>query len=341
MDCLSIDFIGPLPPSLVYGFKYTHILLVINYFSRYVWAFTCTCDTGAEVVRCLPSIFRKFGVPVGFYSDPGSHFGKATKEYVVGAGAVWVTSPVTAKKATGMIEKAVQIIQQVLGKTLHDPKGLWAPLVGRAELEVNRRSITHLGFSPCEIFLGFQSALELETEYSSHHRGSLRAALKSDECFGDKAEREESIINFIVIREQCQTLARTKSDEAKLRRKECHDLVIRQKNHEPNQLVMLYGKTSAGKKLHPRWRGLFVIVGPGGYHGKLYQIRQIDASVIPRIYYEDHLKLIKPREGYLRTGMEEVFPTFQRIRHGRPNRNRTKTPRLDVGYCDRALMHMK
>lgn len=110
MDCLGIDLICPFYPSKTNGIDHTHIPLVIDCFSRYVLAFSCRGDTSAEVVRCLPSAFQKFGVPVGFYADPGSHFGKATKEYVKGAGAIWITSVVVTKKATRMIEKAVQII---------------------------------------------------------------------------------------------------------------------------------------------------------------------------------------------------------------------------------------
>lgn len=116
----------------------------------------------------------------------------------MGAGAVWVLSPVAAKKATGMIEKAVQIIQQVLGKTLDEDRGQWAPLVERAELEVNRRSIEHLGFFPCEIFLGFQPALELETEYPSYHREASQAVMNIDYAFQyDREEEEDCIIRFI------------------------------------------------------------------------------------------------------------------------------------------------
>lgn len=123
IDCLGIEFIGPFPPSMLENVKCSHILLAIDYFSRYIWAFPCKGDTGAEVVRCLPSIFGKFGVPVGFYSDLGAHFEKATKDYVVGPGAVWVKSPVAARIATGMIETAVQIIQQILGKILDEDRG--------------------------------------------------------------------------------------------------------------------------------------------------------------------------------------------------------------------------
>ncbi|POS83124.1 hypothetical protein EPUL_005582 [Erysiphe pulchra] len=234
MDCFSIDFIGPFPPSMLENFNCSHILLVIDYFSRYIWAFPCKGDTGAEVVRCLPSIFGKFGVPVGLYSDPGAHFRKANKDYVVGAGAVWVTSPVAAKKATGMIEKAVQIIQQVLGKTLDEDRGQWAPLVERAELEVNRQSIEHLGFSPCEIFLGFQPALELETEYPSYHREALQAVMNTDLAFQyDTEEEEDCIIRFISNREDILRYVHVRSDKAKLRTKERHDLGVLEKRFHP------------------------------------------------------------------------------------------------------------
>ncbi|RKF60317.1 hypothetical protein OnM2_052067 [Erysiphe neolycopersici] len=247
-----------------------------------------------------PKYFWKIWCTSGgsFYSDPGAYFGKATKDYVVGAGAVWVTSPVAAKKVTGMIEKAVQVIQQVLGKTLDENRGQWASIVERAKLEVNRRSIEHLGFSPCEIFLVFQPALELETEYALYHREALQAVMNTDCAFQYDCEKEsDCITRFIANREYILRYVHVHSGEAKLQTKERHDLGISEKSFHSEQLVMLYDNTAAGNKLRPRWRGPSVIMGFGGDNGKSYRIRQINGKSIPRTYYGDHLKLFKPREG--------------------------------------------
>ncbi len=73
---------------------------------------------------------------------------------------------------------------------------------------------------------------------------------------------------------------------------------------------MLYDSKSAKKTLHPSYRGPFVVTGFGGSHGRSYTLRQINGEAIPRIYYADHLKLFKFRQGHLVTGTKEQFPAY-------------------------------
>lgn len=73
-------------------------------------------------------------------------------------------------------------------------------------MEVNRWNITYSGFSPCEILLGYQPALELETDYSSHHGESLQSALNANEAlFQSSVEEKDFVILFIANREQTVT----------------------------------------------------------------------------------------------------------------------------------------
>ena len=80
---------------------------------------------------------------------------------------------------------------------------------------------------------------------------------------------------------------------------------------------MFYNAKSAKKKLYPAWRGLFVITGFGGDHGKSYTLRQVDGTPILRSFHGDHLKPFRLREGYLITGHEESIPAYQNLRAGR------------------------
>jgi hypothetical protein len=68
-------------------------------------------------------LFENIEIPVGFYVDPGSHFGRETKEFVEKQGGIWINSPVAAKKATGMAERAVELLQQVLERSLSVENG--------------------------------------------------------------------------------------------------------------------------------------------------------------------------------------------------------------------------
>ncbi|RKF74514.1 hypothetical protein GcC1_084026 [Golovinomyces cichoracearum] len=64
---------------------------------------------------------KPFGTKVGMYMDSGPHFGDQTRKFAENSGVVWCNSLVAAKTATGMVEKAVDIFQQVLRKLMKSP----------------------------------------------------------------------------------------------------------------------------------------------------------------------------------------------------------------------------
>jgi hypothetical protein len=74
---------------------------------------------------------------------------------------------------------------------------------------------------------------------------------------------------------------------------------------------------SAKKKLHPVYRGPFVIAGFARSQGKSYILRQVNGDPIPRSYYRDHLKPFTLRTGYLRTKNKERILPYQNLRAGR------------------------
>jgi hypothetical protein len=86
--------------------------------------------------------------------------------------------------------------------------------------------------------------------------------------------------------------------------KDRHDLGIKGRGHlfNPGDLVMLYDGKLAKKKMHPAYRGPFVIIGLGGFYGKLYHLRQVNGIAILRSFYRDYLKPFKLRTGHLVTG---------------------------------------
>jgi hypothetical protein len=59
---------------------------------------------------------------------------------------------VAAKQATGMVEKVNDILQRILNKT--GELYLFAERLQKSVLELNRREIIHLDYSPFEIHRG-------------------------------------------------------------------------------------------------------------------------------------------------------------------------------------------
>ena len=67
---LSIDFKGPLPSSS----NNKYLLVVVDEYSRYPFAFPCKDTSSSSVIQCLTQIFSLFGVPSYIHSDRGSAF---------------------------------------------------------------------------------------------------------------------------------------------------------------------------------------------------------------------------------------------------------------------------
>ncbi|RKF84247.1 putative eka-like protein, partial [Golovinomyces cichoracearum] len=186
----------------------------IDYFSRYIWAEATESDS-ETVVRFLKNIFNKFGFPVGMYMDPGPHFGDHFRKFAEGAGVVWCNSPVAAKTATGMVEKAVDILQRFLKGTVKSPSK-WPECLPQAVGVVNNREITHLLYSPAHIFLGFEPIGAVGAHFASFQRQSLSGAILSNEDISlTDEEHVKSVIEFMEQQNRIRRKAPGRSDQRK------------------------------------------------------------------------------------------------------------------------------
>ena len=69
-------------------------------------------------------------------------------------GILWIGAPVGAKRSTGMIEKANDLLERVLKKSAHNPT-IWSQYLDVATFDLNCHEIMHLGFLPYEILFGY------------------------------------------------------------------------------------------------------------------------------------------------------------------------------------------
>ena len=79
MEQLNIDFKGPLPLTS----KNHYLLMVIDEYLRFPFAFACTSTNTDSVIQSLNQIFIVFGMPSYIHSDRGTSFlSKEVREYL-------------------------------------------------------------------------------------------------------------------------------------------------------------------------------------------------------------------------------------------------------------------
>ena len=103
---------------------------------------------------------------------------------------------------------------------------------------------------------------------------------------------------------------------------------------------MIYDQKSAKKKLHPAYRGPFVINGAGGDQGKSYTLRQVNGIAITCTYYRDHLKPFRLRPDYLITKKERLWPEYQNLRARKGVHKLPKDARIKVSQAISQLLDL-
>ena len=67
---LNVDFKGPVPSIS----KNTYILIIVDEYSRFVFAYPCTNVSAPTIIKCFSNLFSMFGTPSYIHSDRGSSF---------------------------------------------------------------------------------------------------------------------------------------------------------------------------------------------------------------------------------------------------------------------------
>ncbi|GAA5832202.1 hypothetical protein JCM3770_002549, partial [Rhodotorula araucariae] len=101
MQLLSMDYFS-LP--VTGGFK--SVLVVVDYFSRYTWAYKFKKDNGASTISGLSDIFTRFGAPTVLLSDNGSHLNsKEGNAFCEEHGVERRTTPTYSPNTNGLVER--------------------------------------------------------------------------------------------------------------------------------------------------------------------------------------------------------------------------------------------
>ena len=117
----------------------------------------------------------------------------------------------------------------------------------------------------------------------------------------------------IDIREDMHNWSVRRKEQEKIR----YNKGVKIRYFNPGNFVLLRDSTSYFRKLTERWRGLFLNDSFGGNHGALYILKILDRKSALNTHHNDHRKIFRPQERYLRPADKKPLKITQNLRFRR------------------------
>ena len=165
---ISIDFVGPLQPSLQGN---THLLTVRDCFTRWIEAFP-TKDTSSKAVAkiLMNNIFSRFGIPEKIHSDQGPNFTSELLRMVYQSFGIQPTMTPAYNPKSNPVERVHQDLGRMLmalsGRFPHE----WEEHLPAALLALRTARNRSTGFSPHRLLFGREAALPADLVYGDPGR---------------------------------------------------------------------------------------------------------------------------------------------------------------------------
>lgn len=324
MDMIGMDYVGPIKPESLTGNKY--ILIVVDYFTRFVWAKAVPVANSQATSDFLNEIAATFGWPIVAYSDNGSHFHKFCTTTLEGNGVKQIFAPISHPQSVGLSERYVQAVLAGLRKVLQgDPQRMWKwdeflPIVVHS---LRLRPVRSLGYSPYKLMLGFEPrAHRSELSIDERIRAAVATIVPEQEisdhicAAGDRAE----LVKMAKHDEIRDLSSKLRSDEYERRAKiggTAQDRRLRKwALPEQGDLVLVrrtYQDGIKGHKLEPRWQGPME-VDSVSWHGQSAILRNPKTQKIGGRYHLNDLKVFCKRKEEWDIATEKIIGLNELVR---------------------------
>lgn len=156
MERISIDFKGPLPSST----HNKYLLIAIDEYSRFPFAFPCKDTSSKSVIKCLDQLFSLCGTASFLHSDNASSFSSVEfKTYLTQRGISSSKSSIYNPSGNGQAERTVQTVWKTIQlalKTAGLPHEQWEIVLADALHSIRSLLCTATNTTPHERFFSFQ-----------------------------------------------------------------------------------------------------------------------------------------------------------------------------------------
>lgn len=228
-----------------------NVLVVMDYFTRYVNLFPLKDQRATTVAKCIfEDYIRQHGLPESIHTDQGRQFESDLIKHLCTLLGITKTrtSPYHAQ-SDGLVERQNRTLKDKLAKYISHTGGEWYQYLPQAELAYNSSVHSGTGFSPFFLVHGREPNLPLDVMLN------CSPALTSSTPGTPVAYAKHLALRLsYAFKDTAQNTATTKQ-----RQKTQYDKKLVFYPHQPGDLVLLDNPAQKMQKLAPRWKGPFVV----------------------------------------------------------------------------------
>ncbi|XP_078240795.1 uncharacterized protein LOC144586395 [Pogona vitticeps] len=279
-DRIGIDIVGPLTKS---AGGHTHILVLIDYATRYPEAVPLRSTTAKVIARELMQVFTRLGFPKEILTDQGSNFMSLTlKEMWKLLDVDPVHTSVYHPQTNGLVERFNKTLKGMLRKLVMEKPRRWHLLVAPLMFAVREVPQASTGFSPFEMIYGWNP------------RGILDLIKEKWESGSDNSQI--TVKHVLEMREHLRKVSEISKEhlgQAQAGQKRRYDLRVSPRSFQTGQKVLLL-LPAENAKLFARWQGPYEVIRQVGKVD--YEIKTPDKKKKTGIYHVNLLKEWHERE---------------------------------------------
>jgi len=265
MKKLSCDCIGPLKVTIQ---GYTHILVIIDNFSRYAMLYAIMGVTALEIARCLLIHIGIFGCPQIIQMDNGTEFvNEIVSEVIKLTGTLAGSVLAYSKEENAIVERCNKEVMRHIRAMVFEinKRDAWSIYVPLAQRIINSEIHSRIGVSPNELVFGGKIDLDggfLDTPMIVSKDVNVAA------WSSDMINLQSKLINIAQKRQAEQ--------DEKFMQKSQNNLITQ---YDVNSFVLvLYPASAMGQraptKLHTHWKGPMRVISNKGAEYLLHDLVQ-------------------------------------------------------------------
>lgn len=160
MDRVNIDTIGPLPTD---DEGNTHIIVIIDCFSRWIELHSAKDATSESAAKALLNHTGRYGQPSQLLSDNGSQYvNEVIREYLLQIGTEHIRTLAYSHEENGIVERANKEVMRHLRAIIFDKntKSNWAANLPLVQRIINSSINASIGCTPADILFGNSISLQ-------------------------------------------------------------------------------------------------------------------------------------------------------------------------------------